>query len=89
MFTSTRFFCHWCWWWHLLAIQKSFALFHIMSYGMMDLTPLLYVSRAMERSFLLMICGLLLAIPAIPAISTIGYVDLPIILLLLRGSLAT
>jgi hypothetical protein len=27
MFTSTGFLGHRCWWWHLLALQKSLALF--------------------------------------------------------------
>jgi hypothetical protein len=49
VFTSMGFLGHRCyWWWHLLAIQKRFALFQIVSYGMMDLTPLLCVSRVME-----------------------------------------
>jgi hypothetical protein len=79
------FLGHWrCWWWCLLAIQKSFSLFQIVSYGMMDL--------AMEQSLLLLIRGLLLAISAISVISTITMVsvissidcvDLSILLLLL------
>jgi hypothetical protein len=104
MFTSTEFLGHRCWWWHLFAIQKSFTLFQIVSGGTMDLAPLFYVSRVMELSFLLLIRGFLLMIPvismifvipvismisAIPMISTIGSVDQPIILLLLRGPLAT
>jgi hypothetical protein len=59
---------------------------------MMDLAPLLYVGRAMEWSLLLPICGLLLVIStifALSAISTIGCIDLPIVLLLLRVPLAT
>jgi hypothetical protein len=70
----------------------------------MDLTPLLYVSRVMEHSFLLMIQRLLLVIPAISTISmisvistisvilmisSISCVDLAIVLLLLRGPRAT
>jgi hypothetical protein len=56
MFASTGFFGHQCyWWWHLLTIQKSFALFQIVSHGMMDLAPLLCVGRAMEWSHLLLI----------------------------------
>jgi hypothetical protein len=60
-----------------------------MSCGTMDLTPLLYISRAMEQFLLLLIQGLLLVIPAIstisviPAISPISCVDLSIVLLLL------
>jgi hypothetical protein len=50
------FLGHRCyWWWHLLAIQKRFALFQIVSYGMMDLAPLLCVSRVMEQSLLLLV----------------------------------
>jgi hypothetical protein len=64
----------------------------------MDLTSLLYISRATERSLLFQIWGLLLAIPtifvvsmisAIPMILPIGYVDIPIVLLLLWGPLTT
>jgi hypothetical protein len=53
---------------------------------MMDLTPLLCVVRATERSLLFLIGGLLAAIPAISAVlavSPIGHVDIPIVLLLL------
>jgi hypothetical protein len=52
----------------------------------MDFTPLLGVSRSLERSFLLLISEMLLAVPVIAAIATfhaIHYVDLPIFLLLL------
>jgi hypothetical protein len=48
MFTSTVFLGHWCWWWHFFAIQKSFALFQIVSSGTMNLASLLYIGRAME-----------------------------------------
>jgi hypothetical protein len=57
----------------------------------MDLTPLLCIDRAMERYLLLLIRRLLLAIfviSVIPIVSTIGCVDLLIILLLLQGPLA-
>jgi hypothetical protein len=54
---------------------------------MIDLAPLFYVSRAMEWSFLILIYGLLLAIPTLFK-EPIG-VDLLIILLLLRGPLTT
>jgi hypothetical protein len=91
MFTSTGFLGHRCLWWHLLTIQKSFALFQIVSDGMMNLAPLFYIDRAMELSLLLLVRGLLLAISVIsmisaisviPAVSSIGCIDLPIILLL-------
>jgi hypothetical protein len=62
-------------------------LFQIVSSGMIDLAPLFYVSRAMEWSFLILIYGLLLAIPTLFK-EPIG-VDLLIILLLLRGPLTT
>jgi hypothetical protein len=61
----------------------------------MDLALLLYIGREMEQSLLLLIYGLMLAIPVIsvipviPAISTIGCVDLPIVLLFIRGPIAT
>jgi hypothetical protein len=73
------------------VIQKSFTLFQIVSYGTMDLAPLLYVSRAMEQSLLLLIWGLLLVIPKIPAVSTISsicWVGLLIVMFLHRGHLA-
>jgi hypothetical protein len=54
-----------------------------MSRGMMDFTPLLSISRAMERPLLLLIYGLLLTIFVVSAIPTICSVDLPIVLLLL------
>jgi hypothetical protein len=91
MFALTGFLGHRCWWWHLLTIQKSFSLFQIVSGGTMDLAPLFYVSKVIEQSFLLLIQGLLLAISvisAIPMVSMIGCIYLPIVLLLLRGPLA-
>jgi hypothetical protein len=63
-----------------------------MSCGTMDLTPLLCVNRAMQRSLLLLIYGLLLVIhmiPVIPVIPAISCVDLLIILPFLLGPLAT
>jgi hypothetical protein len=44
-----------CWRWHLFVIQKSFALFQIMSIGAMDFAPLLCVVRATEGSPFLLI----------------------------------
>jgi hypothetical protein len=61
----------------------------------MDLTLLLYVIRAMERSLLFLIRGLLLvvftvsAVSVILAISSVSRVDFPIVLLLLHRPLAT
>jgi hypothetical protein len=55
----------------------------------MDLVLLLCVDRTVEWSLLLLIQGLLLAIPMISVISLISCVDLLIVLLLLRGPLAT
>jgi hypothetical protein len=86
MFTSGRLFHRRSWWQHLLAIQKSLALLQIMSIGTMDLTTLLYISRVVEQFSLVLLYGLLLSvltISAVPAISTIGRVDFPIVLLLL------
>jgi hypothetical protein len=60
-----------------------------MSYGAMDFTPLLCVSKSPEQSLFLLISGLLLAVPVIfvvPMITTIPAiycVDLVIFLLLL------
>jgi hypothetical protein len=53
-----------------------------------DLTPLLYVVRVMERSLIFLIRGLLLAVSVVPVISSISLVDFPIVLLLLYGPLA-
>jgi hypothetical protein len=87
MLTPTRILwcrCHWRW--HLLAIQKCLALFQIMFYGTMDLTPLLCVIRAPKRLLLFLIGGLLAVISAISAIlvvSSIGHIDFSVVLLLL------
>jgi hypothetical protein len=73
-------------WWHLLAIQESFALLQIMSSGMTDPLPLLYVSGVTERPLLLLLHRLLLVISMIFVVSTIlviGSIDLSIVLLLL------
>jgi hypothetical protein len=56
MFAPSGLLGHPCyWWWHLLVIQKSFALFQIMSRGSMDLAPLLHVVRVTERHLLFLI----------------------------------
>jgi hypothetical protein len=47
--------CWCCWWRHPFAIQKSFALFQIMSIDTMDLVPLLCIIGALEGSLLLLI----------------------------------
>jgi hypothetical protein len=79
MFTSTGIIvCQHCWWRRLPAIQKSFALFQIMSCGMMNLTPLLYIIGASEGSLLLLIRGLLATIHAISMallISSVSYIS--------------
>jgi hypothetical protein len=57
----------------------------------MDLAPLLCVVRATERPLLFVIRGLLATIPMISivfAVSLIGHVDLPVVLLLFLWSLA-
>jgi hypothetical protein len=63
-------------------IQKSFALFQIMSIGVMDLTPLLCVVGASKRSPFLLI-GVLFPIIAVSSavllISSFHSVDLPIV----------
>jgi hypothetical protein len=61
-----------------------------MSHSAIDFTPLLYVSRSPERSFLLLISGLLLPVSTNAVIPTIHCVDLLIfLLLLLWGPLVT
>jgi hypothetical protein len=47
--------CRRCWWRHPFVIQKSFALFQIISIGTMDLAPLLCIIGASEGSLLLLI----------------------------------
>jgi hypothetical protein len=67
---------------HLFMIQKSFALFQIMSIGVTDLAPLLCVDGALEGSPFLLIGVLFSAIAvssAILLISSFCGVDLPII----------
>jgi hypothetical protein len=54
-----------------------------MSYGAMDFTPLLGVSRSTEWYFLILFGGLLLAITVIDKIPAFRCVDLSIFLLLL------
>jgi hypothetical protein len=44
-----------CWRWQLLPIQKSLALFHIVSCSAVNLAPLLCVIRTLEMSLLLLI----------------------------------
>jgi hypothetical protein len=71
---------------------KSFTLFQIVSWGTMDLAPLLRVFKVLEMPICFQARGLLatiLTISVVLAISPIGHVDLPIILLLLWGPLAT
>jgi hypothetical protein len=59
----------------------------------MDLAPLLYIIRTMERPLLLLIRGLLLVVStifmvsAILAISQVSRVDFSVVLLLLHGPL--
>jgi hypothetical protein len=54
----------------------------------MDLAPLLCVIRATKGPLLFLIRGLLIVISTVFAVSPIGHIDLPIILLFLWGSLA-
>jgi hypothetical protein len=71
-----------CWWRHFFAIQKSFALFQIMSIGTMDLAPLFCAIGASEGSLFLLIWGLFSVIPvssAVLLISSFHGVDLPVI----------
>jgi hypothetical protein len=74
--------CRRCWEWHLFTIQKSFALFQIMSIGAMDLTSLLCVVGVSERSPFLLIGVLFPTIAvssAVLLIFSFHGVDLPII----------
>jgi hypothetical protein len=59
IFTSTWLWHRRGWWQHLLMHQKSSALFQIMPINMMDLAPLLYIYRVVERSSLLLLCRFL------------------------------
>jgi hypothetical protein len=61
------------------VIQKRFALLQIMPYHVVDLAPLLSISRMSEWSLFFSLGRLLLWI------SVIGYIDLLIFLLLLLG----
>jgi hypothetical protein len=79
---------HRCYWrWHLLPIRESLALFQIVSYGAVNLTPVFHVIRMLERHLLFLIRGMLTAVAMIFTISSVSCVDLPIFLLL-RGPLA-
>jgi hypothetical protein len=63
------------------------------SWGTINLAPLLYIIKVMEWPLLFLIWRLLLAIPTISAVSTtfvissVSCVDFPIVLFLLRGPL--
>jgi hypothetical protein len=72
------------WWCYPFAIQKSFALFQIMSIGMIDLAPLLCVIGVSEGSLLLLSQELFPLVPAtsvVLLISSVSDVDLPVLLL--------
>jgi hypothetical protein len=74
--------CRRYWGRHLFTIQKSFALFQIMSIGVMDLTPLLCVIGASEGSPFLLIGVLFHAMvvsSTIFLISSFRGVNLPIV----------
>jgi hypothetical protein len=74
--------CRRCWRRHLFTIQKSFALFQIMSIDAMDLRPLLYIVGASEGSLFLLIRVLFSAIvvsSVVLLISSFRSVDLPIV----------
>jgi hypothetical protein len=74
--------CRRCWWWHSFAIQKSFALFQIMSISTMDLTPLFCVIGASEGYLFLLIWELFSTVPVssvVLLISSFRGVDLPVI----------
>jgi fatty acid desaturase len=53
---SSGLLWHWrWWWWHFLLIQKSFALFQIMTWGAVNLTPFLYITETPKMHLLLLI----------------------------------
>jgi hypothetical protein len=88
MLTTTGLLGHRRYWWrHLLAIQKSLAHFQIMPCSAMNITPLFCIGS--ERPLLLLFEGLLAVVSVILAVSMIGRVNFPGVLLLLRGPLAT
>jgi hypothetical protein len=60
--------CRRCWRRHLFMIQKSFALFQIMSIGAIDLTSLLCVVGASEGSLFLLIGVLFSTIAVSPVV---------------------
>jgi hypothetical protein len=44
-----------CWGWYLLPIQESFALFQIVPYGAVNLTPLLHIIGMPKRPILFLL----------------------------------
>jgi hypothetical protein len=83
MFPSVEILgCRRYWGRYLFTIQKSFALFQIVSIGAMNLAPLLRVVRASERSTFLLIEVLFPAIAVssmVLLISSFYGIDLPIV----------
>jgi hypothetical protein len=66
------------------VIQKSFALFQIMSIGTMDLASLLCIIGALEEPLLFLISGMFPVVPVtstVLLISSVSGVDLPVLLL--------
>jgi hypothetical protein len=66
------------------VIQKSFALFQIMSIGTMDLASLLCIIGALEGPLLFLISGMFPVVPVtstVLLISSVSGVDLPVLLL--------
>jgi hypothetical protein len=84
MLTPTRILRCQCYWWrHLLTIQEGLALLQIVSYGVMDHTPLLGIIGTLERPLILLLRGVLTVISVISsilAVSPVSGVDLSIIL---------
>jgi hypothetical protein len=84
MITSPGFLRHWrCWGWHLLQIQKIFALLQIMLCGAVNLTPLLRVIGTSEMPLLFLLRELLTmesTVSSVPTITAVRCVDFVIIL---------
>jgi hypothetical protein len=56
LINSSGLLWHWRhWWWHLLLIQKSLALFQIMPRGTVNLAPFLHIIRMPKMPLLFLL----------------------------------
>jgi hypothetical protein len=62
-----------CLGWHLLPIQKSFALFQIVPYGTVNLTPLLRVIGMLKMPLLFLLRGLFTTESMVSSVPTIAW----------------